>query len=98
MAAACILGALENVSIDTPDEGGLLIGRMLSTAWVRKKQGISLEKICRPGEFYLLDHMAPIRLKGEPEIVPVYGVCRGVLFHLHPCSNNSWMAWFPKAT
>lgn len=84
MVAIRILNALEDVSVDFPNEGGLLIGKnVLDSLNGEEARGIRSWTTHHLGEaIYLLDHTTPVHLKGELKNVPIHGIRQGGLLNL----------------
>ena len=74
MVAIRILNALEDVSIDFPNKGSLLIRKNVFDG-LNGERVRSKDKIRHRGEgIYLLNHTTPIHLKRKLENVPIHSV------------------------
>jgi hypothetical protein len=84
MVTIRILNALEDVSVDFPNEGGLLIGKnVLDSLNGEEARGIRSWTTHHLGEaIYLLDHTTPVHLKGELKNVSIHGIRQGGLLNL----------------
>jgi len=85
VVAVCILNALEDVGIDFPNKGGLLIRKNVFNRLNGEETRHQIGQNTSPGErIYLLDDTAPVHLKGELENVPIHGIRQSGLLDLCP--------------
>jgi len=83
VVAVCILDALEDVSIDFPNKGGLLIRKNVFDSLNGKEARHQIGANTSPGgRIYLLDHTTSIHLKGELKDMPIHGIRQSGLLNL----------------